>query len=139
MIGVMIGVKATTRDRKKPTVLLCPICGHRLTPNKGWAARFYDGYCNYCDMPVDDAVTSRDFRKEVMEMGNKIYSVSFHVMPGRKVHTFWFTDKGKALRFYESVKTYPKVIDYSILELPANETDTYDGTIEEGRIRLVKV
>ena len=65
----MIGVKTTMRDRKKPTVLLCPVCGHRVTPNKGWAARFYDSYCNYCDMPVDDAVTSRDFRKEVMEMG----------------------------------------------------------------------
>ena len=63
-----------------------------------------------------------------------IYSVSFHVKPGRKVHTFWFTDQDKALRFYESVKTYPKVIDYSIFEMPANEADTYDGIIEEGRI-----
>jgi len=74
-----------------------------------------------------------------MKMENKIYSVSFHVKSGRKVHTFWFTDRDKALRFYESVKSYPKVIDYSILEMPANEADTYDGVIVEGRILLVKV
>ena len=72
-------------------------------------------------------------------MNNKIYSVAFHVKPGRKVHTFWFTDKEKALRFYESVKAYPKVIDYSILEMPANEADTYDGVIVEGRILKVSV
>lgn len=49
---------ATTRDWKKPAVLLCPVCGHRLTPNKGWVAQFYDGYCNRCDMPVKHAVAT---------------------------------------------------------------------------------
>ena len=39
--------------RKNPAVLLCPVCGHRLTPNKGWAVQFYDGYCNRCDMAVE--------------------------------------------------------------------------------------
>lgn len=71
-------------------------------------------------------------------MENKIYSVSFHVKPGRKVHTFWFTNRDKALRFYESVKAYPKVIDYSIFEMPANEAEAYDGIIEEGRILPLK-
>lgn len=46
------------REIKTP-VLLCPVCGRKLTPNKGWAAQFYDGYCNYCDMPVEDAIGER--------------------------------------------------------------------------------
>ena len=33
-----------------------PVCGRELRPNKGWAAMFYDGYCNTCDMPVEDGV-----------------------------------------------------------------------------------
>ena len=37
---------------------------------------------------------------------NRIYSVSFHVKPGRKVHTFWFTDRAMAATFLESVKKY---------------------------------
>ena len=34
--------------------MTCPVCGEKLRPNKGWAAMFYDGYCNTCDMPVDN-------------------------------------------------------------------------------------
>lgn len=49
-------VKTGAMNRKKPAVLLCPVCGRRLTPNKGWAEQFYDGYCNYCNMPVEDAI-----------------------------------------------------------------------------------
>ena len=51
----MVGVKISERNRKDATVLLCPVCGRRLRPNKGWAAQFYDGYCNCCDMPVEEA------------------------------------------------------------------------------------
>ena len=40
--------------------MLCPECGRKLTPNKGWAAQFYDGYCNCCDMPVEDGVPEED-------------------------------------------------------------------------------
>lgn len=36
--------------------MLCPNCGKKLSPNKGWAAKFYDGYCNHCDMPVEHGV-----------------------------------------------------------------------------------
>ena len=36
-------------------VLKCPECGSKVTPNKGWARMFYDGYCNYCDKPVVNA------------------------------------------------------------------------------------
>lgn len=50
--------------RKKPAVLLCPVCGHRLTPNKGWAAQFYDGYCNRCDMAVDRSINNRPGSKK---------------------------------------------------------------------------
>lgn len=46
-------MKKTT---KKPDALLCPVCGRRIRPNKGWAAQFYDGYCNHCDMPVETAI-----------------------------------------------------------------------------------
>lgn len=47
--------KADVMGKKelKTAVLLCPVCGCRLTPNKDWAAQFYDGYCNRCDMPVE--------------------------------------------------------------------------------------
>ena len=49
--------------RKNPAVLLCPVCGHRLTPNKGWAAQFYDGYCNRCDMPIETGIEHRAVRQ----------------------------------------------------------------------------
>ena len=48
----------------QPAVLLCPVCGHRLTPNKGWAAQFYEGYCNYCDSPVDRSINNRPGSKK---------------------------------------------------------------------------
>lgn len=38
----------------------CPVCGTEIRANKGWAAKFYDGYCNRCDMPVEDAVFPDD-------------------------------------------------------------------------------
>lgn len=38
----------------------CPECGREMRPNKGWAAMFYDGYCNYCDMPVEYGVPDPD-------------------------------------------------------------------------------
>lgn len=34
----------------------CPICGNIISPNKGWAGQFYDGYCNHCDMPIENGV-----------------------------------------------------------------------------------
>lgn len=37
-------------------LMKCPICGTALRPNKGWAATFYDGYCNTCDMPIVDGI-----------------------------------------------------------------------------------
>ncbi len=33
--------------------MICPMCGHSLRSNKGWAALFYEGYCNTCDTPVE--------------------------------------------------------------------------------------
>jgi len=39
--------------KKKSAVLLCPVCGTRLNPNRGWAAQFYVGYCNKCDLPIE--------------------------------------------------------------------------------------
>ena len=63
-----------------------------------------------------------------------IYAVTFHVRPGKKVHTFWFTDKEKALAFLGSVKKYPKTLDYSAIQIPANEAAEYDGVIQEGLV-----
>ena len=40
--------------------MLCPRYGNHISPNKGWAAQFYDGYCNYCDMPIEDGVQEKD-------------------------------------------------------------------------------
>ena len=67
-------------------------------------------------------------------MEQMIYAVAFHVKPGRKVHTFWFTEKDKALAFLESVKNYPNTLDYSTMQIPVNECDVYDGKVVEGRI-----
>lgn len=36
--------------------MLCPNCGSKLRPNKGRAGRFYDGYCNECDMPIEHGI-----------------------------------------------------------------------------------
>lgn len=43
-----------------PNMMKCPICGNILRPNKGWAAMFYDGYCNTCDMPIEDGIPAED-------------------------------------------------------------------------------
>lgn len=56
-----------------------------------------------------------------------IYSVSFHHKPGRKVETMWFTDRGKAEYYYESVISNPKVLDAALLGLPICQADHYDG------------
>lgn len=57
--------------RKKQAVLLCPVCGCRLTPNKGWAAQFYDGYCNHCDVPVETGIEYRAVRQNKVKIKNK--------------------------------------------------------------------
>ena len=73
-----------------------------------------------------------------MNKQSMIFAVVFHVKPGRKVHTFWFTDKEKALAFLESVKKYPKTLDYSTMQIPVDEAEIYDGTVEEGRIMRIE-
>lgn len=40
--------------------MTCPVCGGELRPNKGWAAMFYDGYCNTCDILVEDGEEGED-------------------------------------------------------------------------------
>ena len=78
-------------------------------------------------------------RQGQMESDQKmIYAVTFHVRPRNKVHTFWFTDKERALAFLQSVKSYPKTVDYSTMQIPADEAETYDGTVEEGRIMPIE-
>ena len=68
-----------------------------------------------------------------------IYGVSFYVNPRKKVRTFWFLDKQNALRFMESVKNYPKMLDYSMFEIVVDDVEEYDGVVEEGQILLAKV
>lgn len=43
-----------------PIPMKCPFCGKKLRPNKGWAAMFYDGYCNTCDIPVENGIPIED-------------------------------------------------------------------------------
>lgn len=57
--------------RKNLAVLLCPVCGHKLTPNKGWAAQFYDCYCNHCDMAVETGIEYRAVRQNKLKIKNK--------------------------------------------------------------------
>ncbi len=40
--------------------LVCPECGNEVRSNKGWAAMFYAGYCNHCDMPIEDPICEGD-------------------------------------------------------------------------------
>ena len=63
-----------------------------------------------------------------------IYSVTFHRKPGRKVQTFWFTDKEKAVSFYGSVKENPKVTDTTFFCVPECEAESYDNAMTEPRI-----
>lgn len=42
----------------------CPVCGDQLRENKGWAGRFYDGYCRTCDEPVEDAVFPEELEEK---------------------------------------------------------------------------
>lgn len=73
-----------------------------------------------------------------MNEGKYIYGVTFHVNPKRRVHTFWFTDKKMADGFFNSVKSYPKTLDCSMMQIPVNETAVYDGVTEEGRIVTIR-
>ena len=68
-----------------------------------------------------------------------IYTVSFHVNPKRRVHSFWFLDRETAVRFYESVKKYPKVLDYRMYQTPISDATEYDGKLEEGLILPVDI
>ena len=68
MAGMRTG---TINTPKKPAVLLCPVCGCRLAPNKGWAAQFYEGYCSRCDMPVETEIEYRAVRQNKLKIKNK--------------------------------------------------------------------
>ena len=68
-----------------------------------------------------------------------VYTVSFHVKPKRRVHSFWFLDLDKAVRFYKSVKKYPKVLDCRLYRTPVSDATEYDGKLEEGPIVPVNV
>lgn len=48
--------------------MYCPVCGAEIKPNKGWAAEFYDGYCNECDMPIEDAMRKENEEMEMFEV-----------------------------------------------------------------------
>lgn len=47
--------KADLEEIKEDKRMICPVCGNEVRSNKGWAAKFYDGYCNSCDIPIEDA------------------------------------------------------------------------------------
>ena len=61
----------------------------------------------------------------------EIYSVNFHSKPGKKVHTFWFTDLTKVTLFAESLSKNPKVLDFRIFKMPADMSDIYKEGMPE--------
>lgn len=67
-----------------------------------------------------------------------IYNVQFHVNPKKKVHTFWFTSREAAEKFLESVKAYPKVLDYMLIGAPVDEAAEYDSGVEEGKALIIE-
>lgn len=68
-----------------------------------------------------------------------VYSVTFHVNPKRRVHSFWFLDRETAVRFCESVKKYPKELDCRMYQTLVSDVAEYDGKQEEGRILPVDI
>ena len=66
-----------------------------------------------------------------------IYTVTFHVNPRRRVHSFWFLDPETAGRFYESVKEHPNVTDCRMYRTPVSIAGAYTTGMEEGRILQV--
>lgn len=46
--------------------MYCPVCGAEIKSNKGWAAEFYDGYCNKCDMPIENVKENEEM--EIFEV-----------------------------------------------------------------------
>lgn len=65
-------------------VMYCPVCGNVISPNKGWAARVYDGYCNHCDMPVVDGIPEEesDLETDNSEILAKTYLPELHADTG---------------------------------------------------------
>lgn len=64
-----------------------------------------------------------------------IYSVAFHVKPGRRVHTFWFTDRKMTENFFESVRSYPKNTTHyggAALAAASGSGDVREGAYELG-------
>lgn len=65
-------------------------------------------------------------------------SVSFHTAPKRKVYTFWFTDRVKAVSFYESLKDNPDTLDAQIIQLPECRNDKYVAGMQEGSCEILE-
>ncbi len=81
---------------------------------------------------------NRSITKNEERYKKMIYSVSFHHKPGRKVETMWFTDRGKAEYYYESVISNPKVLDAALLGLPICQADHYDGVQTSADINEIR-
>lgn len=76
---------------------------------------------------------------ESKQKQDAVYTVTFHIKPKHRVHTFWFLDREKASRFYESVKKHPKVLDYRMYSTPITDAEEYDGMMEQGLILPVEI
>lgn len=51
----------------------CPYCGREIRENKGWAAMWYDGYCSFCDRPVEEGVEEQvwnDYMEDMIDEAN---------------------------------------------------------------------
>ena len=70
-------------------------------------------------------------------MTNMIYCVHFHTKSPKKPHSFWFTDKEKAVGFYNSVKEHQKVTDYAFYEIDADLADVYDRSVKDAEVRPI--
>jgi len=52
---------------------------------------------------------------------------------------FWLLNPDSGRRFCESVKQYPRVLDYRIYRTPISDATEYNEKMEEGRILPVKI
>mgnify|MGYP007070236096 CR=1 FL=1 len=59
------------------------------------------------------------------------------VKSARRKQSFLFTDKTKAEEFYSSVKEFPKLYDYYMVEVPTDEFDKYDGLVEQSLATVI--
>ena len=57
----------------------------------------------------------------------KLFSITFHANPKKRVHPYWFTDAEKAQGFLNALKQNPDVLDYRAFMTFADMCDSFSS------------